>query len=234
MLQPQVAWVAWGRWVFHAAAGEGSDLRISPACSAAAVHARPWHSPAPAPRLGRTATRATCFTIQHLWTCAVGEPLRRACNWRVHQPLQMADKVIYSKFAGTELEMAGEEHVLLKVGPVAQGRSRKEAAAAAGPAMRLRVHMHACMHAAAVLHATPHGCTYWELGRLSARRHTHSSSSSSSRAHMAVVPLHSHPHPSPRPHPRLAAAGLRRRRTSLACSQPAARSHSSSRWATAS
>lgn len=28
--------------------------------------------------------------------------------------VQMADKVIYSKFAGTELEMAGEEHVLLK------------------------------------------------------------------------------------------------------------------------
>jgi co-chaperonin GroES (HSP10) len=31
--------------------------------------------------------------------------------------LQSGDRVVYSKYAGTDVQVAGEEHVLLKVGP---------------------------------------------------------------------------------------------------------------------
>lgn len=31
--------------------------------------------------------------------------------------MQAGDRVVYSKYAGTDVQVAGEEHVLLKVGP---------------------------------------------------------------------------------------------------------------------
>lgn len=43
-------------------------------------------------------------------------PAHVTCYSAVPPPAQATDRVVYSKFAGTEIEVEGVEHILLKVG----------------------------------------------------------------------------------------------------------------------
>lgn len=52
--------------------------------------------------------------------------------------LQEGDRVVYSKFAGTDVQVAGEEHILLKVstkGPKSEAPARASSTKAECPCM---------------------------------------------------------------------------------------------------